>query len=83
MLQRTDEDISVHDQILWAMHLSGWDELLLFLANPDDEQMFAFHTLEIMSLMLREQVSFTLSGNSISVTEKAFLFFKEIMFVSI
>ncbi|CAH8658970.1 unnamed protein product [Schistosoma curassoni] len=53
--QRTDEDISVHDQILWAMHLSGWDELLLFLANPDDEQMFAFHTLEIMSLMLREQ----------------------------
>ncbi|CAH8641113.1 unnamed protein product [Schistosoma intercalatum] len=53
--QRTDEDVSVHDQILWAMHLSGWDELLLFLANSDDEQMFAFHTLEIISLMLREQ----------------------------
>ncbi|CAH8678097.1 unnamed protein product [Schistosoma rodhaini] len=53
--QRTDEDVSVHDQILWAMHLSGWDELLLFLANSDDERMFAFHTLEIISLMLREQ----------------------------
>ncbi|CAH8581902.1 unnamed protein product [Schistosoma turkestanicum] len=53
--QRTDEDVSVHDQVLWAMHLSGWDELLLFLANSEDEQMFAFHTLEIISLMLREQ----------------------------
>nr|CAH8872526.1 unnamed protein product [Trichobilharzia regenti] len=53
--RRTDEDVSVHDQILWAMHLSGWDELLLFLGNSEDEQMFAFHTLEIISLMLREQ----------------------------
>ncbi|TNN04912.1 Protein timeless, partial [Schistosoma japonicum] len=53
--QRTDEDVSVHDQVLWAMHLSGWDELLLFLANSEEEQMFAFHTLEIISLMLREQ----------------------------
>ncbi|CAH8669561.1 unnamed protein product [Heterobilharzia americana] len=53
--QRTDEDVSVHDQILWAMHLSGWDELLLFLGNAEDEQMFVFHTLEIISLMLREQ----------------------------
>ncbi|KAK4474521.1 hypothetical protein MN116_001668 [Schistosoma mekongi] len=53
--RRTDEDVSVHDQVLWAMHLSGWDELLLFLANSEEEQMFAFHTLEIISLMLREQ----------------------------
>ncbi|CAL8082002.1 unnamed protein product [Calicophoron daubneyi] len=53
--KRTDEDVSVHDQLLWAMHLSGWDELLLFLGNAEDEQMFAFHTLEIISLMLREQ----------------------------
>uniref|UniRef100_A0A5K3FGP2 TIMELESS_C domain-containing protein n=3 Tax=Mesocestoides corti TaxID=53468 RepID=A0A5K3FGP2_MESCO len=53
---RTDEDVSVHDQLLWAIHLSGWDELLLFLANAEDEQsVFAFHTLEIISLMLREQ----------------------------
>ncbi|KAA3677312.1 timeless, partial [Paragonimus westermani] len=53
--RRTDEDVSVHDQLLWALHLSGWDELLLFLGNAEDEQMFAFHTLEIISLMLREQ----------------------------
>ncbi|VDN11385.1 unnamed protein product [Dibothriocephalus latus] len=53
---RTDEDVSVHDQLLWAMHLSGWDELLLFMANAEDErENFAFHTLEIISLMLREQ----------------------------
>ncbi|KAF6777640.1 hypothetical protein AHF37_02922 [Paragonimus kellicotti] len=53
--RRTDEDVSVHDQLLWALHLSGWDELLLFLGNAEDEHMFAFHTLEIISLMLREQ----------------------------
>ncbi|VDP85978.1 unnamed protein product [Echinostoma caproni] len=51
----TDGNVSVHDQLLWAMHLSGWDELLLFLGNAEDEHMFAFHTLEIISLMLREQ----------------------------
>ncbi|KAG5444567.1 Protein timeless [Clonorchis sinensis] len=54
--KRTDEDVSVHDQLIWAMHLSGWDELLLFLGNSEDEQTFAFHTLEIISLMLRQQI---------------------------
>ncbi|OON18500.1 timeless protein [Opisthorchis viverrini] len=53
--KRTDEDVSVHDQLIWAMHLSGWDELLLFLGNSEDEQTFVFHTLEIISLMLRQQ----------------------------
>lgn len=51
----------MHDQLLWAMHLSGWDELLLFLGNAEDEQMFAFHILEIVSLMMREQVNFLFS----------------------
>ncbi|TPP60439.1 Protein timeless [Fasciola gigantica] len=58
----TDDNVSVHDQLLWAMHLSGWDELLLFLGNAEDEQMFIFHTLEIISLMLREQTPETLAS---------------------
>ncbi|VDO05015.1 unnamed protein product [Rodentolepis nana] len=54
---RTDEDVSIHDQLLWTIHLSGWDDILLFLANAQDERgVFAFHILEIVSLMLREQV---------------------------
>nr|CDS27480.1 timeless [Hymenolepis microstoma] len=53
---RTDEDVSIHDQLLWTIHLSGWDDILLFLANSQDERgVFAFHILEIVSLMLREQ----------------------------
>lgn len=47
----------MHDQLLWAMHLADWDDLILFMANAEDERStFAFHTLEIISLMLREQV---------------------------
>ncbi|KER22743.1 hypothetical protein T265_09227 [Opisthorchis viverrini] len=66
--KRTDEDVSVHDQLIWAMHLSGWDELLLFLGNSEDEQTFAFHTLEIISLMLRQQYQYVLWVQSGSVT---------------
>ena len=31
--QRIDDDASVHDRLLWAIHLSGLDDLLLFLAS--------------------------------------------------
>lgn len=56
-MKRTDDDVSVHDQLLWTIHISGWDDLLLFLANAKDElNVFAFHILEIASLMLREKV---------------------------
>ncbi|VEL22775.1 unnamed protein product [Protopolystoma xenopodis] len=48
---------SVHDRILIALHHSGWNELLLFIANSEDEKGFAFHILEIISLMFREQIA--------------------------
>ena len=35
--QRTADDVSVHDQIIWNLHVNGIDELLLFLgSNPDE-----------------------------------------------
>ena len=40
-----------------ALHVSGTEDLLLYLASSDDERQFAFHVLEIISLMFREQVS--------------------------
>ena len=40
-----------------AVHVSGTEDLLLYLASSDDERQFAFHVLEIISLMFREQVS--------------------------
>lgn len=55
--QRIDDDASVHDQLLWAIHLSGLDDLLLFLASSPAEQQWSLHVLEIVSLMFRDQVS--------------------------
>ncbi|XP_013014899.2 protein timeless homolog [Cavia porcellus] len=53
--KRIDDDASVHDQLLWAIHLSGLDDLLLFLASSPAEQQWSLHVLEIISLMFRDQ----------------------------
>ncbi|XP_037090858.1 protein timeless homolog [Pollicipes pollicipes] len=53
--KRTDDDASVHDQVLWGMHLAGLDDIILFIAQSDDEQHLCIHILEVVSLMLREQ----------------------------
>ena len=52
-----DGDASVHDRVLWALHISGMDDLLKFLASAQAEQQWALHVLEIISLMFRDQVS--------------------------
>lgn len=52
-----DGDASVHDRVLWALHISGMDDLLKFLASAQVEQQWALHVLEIISLMFRDQVS--------------------------
>ena len=43
-----------------ALHVSGTEDLLLYLASSDEERQFAFHVLEIISLMFREQVTIRL-----------------------
>lgn len=53
--QRMDDDISIHDQVLWVLHKSGMAELLLFMASSSQESQFCLHVVEIISLMLREQ----------------------------
>ncbi|XP_013399698.1 protein timeless homolog [Lingula anatina] len=52
---RTDDDASIHDQLLWSLHVSGMEDLLLYVASSDDERQFSMHVLEIISLMFREQ----------------------------
>ncbi|XP_061179569.1 protein timeless homolog [Saccostrea echinata] len=70
--QRTDDDASVHDQIIWAIHRSGLEDLLLYIASSEDERNFSMHVLEIVSLMFREQTPDMLAtaGVSRSMTEK-------------
>ncbi|XP_020845704.1 protein timeless homolog isoform X2 [Phascolarctos cinereus] len=50
-----DDEASLHDRLLWAMHLSGLDDLMLFLASSAAEQQWSLHVLEIVSLMFRDQ----------------------------
>ncbi|XP_016160418.1 PREDICTED: LOW QUALITY PROTEIN: protein timeless homolog [Ficedula albicollis] len=53
--QGVDGDASLHDRVLWALHISGMDDLLKFLASAQVEQQWALHVLEIISLMFRDQ----------------------------
>ncbi|CAL4069323.1 unnamed protein product, partial [Meganyctiphanes norvegica] len=53
--KRTDDDASVHDQVLWALHLGGLEDLILYISSSSKEQNLCMHVLEIVSLMLKEQ----------------------------
>lgn len=54
---RADNDASVHDQVIWALHQSGILDLVLFVISSPDEHQFHLHGLEILCLLYREQVS--------------------------
>ena len=54
--KRTEDDATLHDQILWVIHKSGMGDLLLFIASSMDEAQYCLHVVEIISLMFREQV---------------------------
>ena len=51
-----DDDASVHDKLLWAIHMSGFDDLVKFLASAQSEQQWCMHVLEVVSLLFRDQV---------------------------
>uniref|UniRef100_K7E5S0 Timeless N-terminal domain-containing protein n=1 Tax=Monodelphis domestica TaxID=13616 RepID=K7E5S0_MONDO len=53
--KNVDDEASIHDRLLWALHLSGLDDLLLFLASSAAEQQWSLHVLEIVSLVFRDQ----------------------------
>ncbi|KAK3512612.1 hypothetical protein QTP70_018623 [Hemibagrus guttatus] len=70
--KNVDDDASVHDKLLWAIHMSGMDDLLKFLASAQSEQQWSMHVLEIISLMFRDQTPELLvsAGQSRSIQEK-------------
>ena len=39
-----------------AMHVSGLEDILLYIASSEEERNLSMHMLEIISLMFREQV---------------------------
>uniref|UniRef100_A0A4W6EZF2 Timeless circadian clock n=1 Tax=Lates calcarifer TaxID=8187 RepID=A0A4W6EZF2_LATCA len=70
--KKVDDDASVHDRLLWAIHMSGFDDLVKFLASAQSEQQWSMHVLEIISLMFRDQTPEALvsAGHARSVEEK-------------
>ncbi|XP_066907023.1 protein timeless homolog [Halyomorpha halys] len=52
---RPDNDASLHDQVIWALHQSGLLDLLLYMASSSQESAFFMHLLEIICLIVREQ----------------------------
>ncbi|XP_067361897.1 protein timeless homolog isoform X2 [Channa argus] len=70
--KKVDDDASVHDRLLWAIHMSGFDDLVKFLASAQNEQQWSMHVLEIISLMFRDQTPEALisAGHARSAEEK-------------
>ncbi|XP_028855333.1 protein timeless homolog [Denticeps clupeoides] len=70
--KNVDDDASVHDKLLWAIHMSGMDDLLKFLASAQSEQQWSMHVLEVISLMFRDQTPEVLAsaGHARSSQEK-------------
>ncbi|KAL7020730.1 hypothetical protein ACKWTF_011627 [Chironomus riparius] len=63
--KRVDNDISVHDQILLALHDSGMLELILYILSSKYENQYYLHALEITYLIFREQKVETLADSSV------------------
>ncbi|XP_023158675.1 protein timeless homolog [Ceratitis capitata] len=69
---RADNDASLHDQVIWALHQSGLMDLVLFVVSSSDEHQFHLHGLEILCLLYREQTAESLADASLqrSLAEK-------------
>lgn len=67
--KRTDDDASLHDQILWSMHLNGIDDLIVYISSSPDEERWVMHAIEIVQLMLRELTPEKLAQSSKNRTE--------------
>lgn len=66
--KRVDNDISIHDQVLWALHESGMFDLLLFIISSEYENQYQLHAIEIIHLIFREQKVETLADASVQRT---------------
>ncbi|CAG9855567.1 unnamed protein product [Phyllotreta striolata] len=53
--RRPDNDASLHDQVLWALHHSGLLDIILYITTNPIEQTYYMYILEIMFFMLRNQ----------------------------
>ncbi|XP_055382504.1 protein timeless homolog [Condylostylus longicornis] len=62
---RADNDASLHDQVIWALHQSGLLDLILYVLSSPDENQYHLHALEILCLLYREQTAASLADASL------------------
>lgn len=55
--RRSDNDASLHDQVLWSLQEAGVLDLVLYIIGSEYENQYQLHALEIVCLLYREQVS--------------------------
>ncbi|XP_011499954.1 PREDICTED: protein timeless homolog [Ceratosolen solmsi marchali] len=53
--KRMDNDTTVHDEVLFALHTSGISDLLVYIASTNVEQQYHMQILEIVSFLLQGQ----------------------------
>ncbi|XP_055604879.1 protein timeless homolog [Uranotaenia lowii] len=70
--KRFDNDASLHDQVLWALHQTGVLDLILYILGSEHEHQYHLHALEITCLVYREQSATKLADASLqrSAAEK-------------
>lgn len=66
--KRVDNDISVHDKVLWALRESGMFDLIIFILSSEYEHQYQLHALEIVHLIFREQKVETIADASVQRT---------------
>jgi timeless len=69
--KRTDDDVDLHDEIIWNFHISGIDDLLIYICNSSNESQWMMHGLEIIFLMMREQSAARLATANTQTVRKA------------
>ncbi|KAJ8961908.1 hypothetical protein NQ318_021526 [Aromia moschata] len=62
-------DVTVHDQVLWALHQAGMLDVFLYITNTARESEYYMHMLEILTLMLKEQNANELAGSLVRRSE--------------
>lgn len=67
--RRSDNDASIHDQVLWSLQKSGILDLVLYILSSEGESQFQLHALEILYLMFREQTASGLADSALARTE--------------
>jgi len=71
-LRRTNQELSSQDSLIWQLHTSGFDDLLLYMVGCNDEQQWTLHLIEIICLILKEQNAAQLTEVGESSSKAAF-----------